>query len=488
MVRTVCQGTWLLLALCLTHVCGAVEEGTVADVSALGGEGVIARATSDALAVQRYRRGIQGILLFMESRPGLFPKEPDHVAPLLTREQREAVRALWGRLFDYYLGLDAIGRFHGRFHALGEKEQRQAAFVVAYAAFLAQYRFALDFIDRASPNPSLDTLLNEAIPHLGLPGKTYARFKFRYLNVARATEFVALKATAKVLGAARVASPLQQGMAEDSAFIWQMGRGQGHVLTGKNAIDIVKGLGFTAWLPVQTGVAEWMGDTKVWRSGRSLITAEQTHRALALLEPGDVLFERREWHLSNIGIPGFWTHMALYIGTPDQRRAFFDTPGVRDWLTRQEGEDATVDELLQRSFPEAYATLLTPFDDGHQRRVIEAISPGVTFTSFEKTAHADSLAVLRPRLDRVAKAVALVRAFGYAGRPYDYNFDFRTDAALVCSELVFKCYEKGDGSPGLCLPTELVAGRPVTPPNAVVREYGGTDAITSQFDFVLFLD
>ena len=38
MVRTVCQGTWLLLALCLTHVCGAVEEGTVADVSALGGE------------------------------------------------------------------------------------------------------------------------------------------------------------------------------------------------------------------------------------------------------------------------------------------------------------------------------------------------------------------------------------------------------------------------------------------------------------------
>lgn len=59
------------------------------------------------------------------------------------------------------------------------------------------------------------------------------------------------------------------------------------------------------------------------------------------------------------------------------------------------------------------------------------MSEGVVFTSLEHSAPADALAVLRPRLPARGKAAALVRAFGYAGRPYDYDFDFQTDAALV---------------------------------------------------------
>jgi len=31
--------------------------------------------------------------------------------------------------------------------------------------------------------------------------------------------------------------------------------------------------------------------------------------------PGDVLLERRNWFMSNIGIPGFWPHVAFFIGT-----------------------------------------------------------------------------------------------------------------------------------------------------------------------------
>jgi hypothetical protein len=53
------------------------------------------------------------------------------------------------------------------------------------------------------------------------------------------------------------------------------------------------------------------------------------------------------------------------------------------------------------------------------------------FTTLEHAAGADHVAALRPRLPAVEKAAAVLRAFGYAGRPYDFDFDFRTDAALA---------------------------------------------------------
>jgi Permuted papain-like amidase enzyme, YaeF/YiiX, C92 family len=120
---------------------------------------------------------------------------------------------------------------------------------------------------------------------------------------------------------------------------------------------------------------------------------------------------------------------------------------------------------------------------------LEAISEGVAFTTLEHAAGADHVAALRPRLPAVEKAAALLRAFGYAGRPYDFDFDFRTDAALVCSELVYKAYEPGPGRQGLRLPLVEVLGRPVLPPNDVVRvfdrEFGKP---TAQLDLVRFLD
>ena len=111
------------------------------------------------------------------------------------------------------------------------------------------------------------------------------------------------------------------------------------------------------------------------------------------------------------------------------------------------------------------------------------------FTTLEHAAGADHVAALRPRLPAVEKAAALLRAFGYAGRPYDFNFDFRTDTALVCSELVYKAYEPGPGRQGLRLPLVDVLGRPVLPPSEVARLFDaelGTPA--AQLDLVRFLD
>jgi hypothetical protein len=240
---------------------------------------------------------------------------------------------------------------------------------------------------------------------------------------------------------------------------------------------------------VQAGVAEWMGDTKVYRHGRSLISRKQIEALQPRLLPGDVLLIRHEWYLSNIGLPGFWPHAALYIGTPEERRRFFAAPDVAAWIRKQKIESGDFEELLQARSANAYAESLKPVEKDLHVRILEAISEGVSFTPLEHAIDADSVVVLRPLLPKTEKATALLRAFHYAGRPYDFNFNFATDAELVCTELVYKSYEPATDMHGLLLPMTEMLGRPVLPANEIARQfdsqYGGTNA---QFECVTFLD
>jgi hypothetical protein len=257
-------------------------------------------------------------------------------------------------------------------------------------------------------------------------------------------------------------------------------------MTLRNAAKIVRKVGFNAWLPIQTGVSEWMGDTKVYRPKKSLISPKQI--AALRIEPGDIMLQRRDWYLSNIGLPGFWPHAALYIGTPAERRAYFHDPEVEDWVKKQGEPSGDLEKLLEGTYPEAYAWT-SKEEEGHPYRVLEAISEGVTFTTLEHSAAADTMAVLRPKRSKKAKAAALYRAFHYAGRPYDFNFDFDTDAALVCTELVCKAYEPNDDSLGLTFPVDTMLGRKVVPANLIVRQFDqqfGTDQ--QQLDLIHFLD
>ena len=428
-------------------------------------------ADSPAASVLVYRDGLARVNAFAASRPALFPTTKSDAPRLLGADERDEARAAWKALFEYVLALDSIGRAHKGWWKRSGPERADGLLVTA-AAYLASYRAALDFLDMTENEPSLHVLLDEPAPDTGLPAGSFARFKFRFLNVARAAEFTALQAQRKAFPSDAYPG-LRRAIDEDSRRILGHGAGRGPVLTAKNGLKIIEAAGFAAWFPVQTGVSEWMGDTKVLRKNRSLVSKEQIEKLTAKLEPGAVLLERREWFLSNVGLPGYWPHAALYVGTPEQREAYFG---------------AGFEAELSSRVPAAYALSLTG-EHGHPFRVVEAISEGVSFTTMEHSADADAVAALRPRLSKAEKAEAVLRAFAYHGRPYDFNFDFATDAALVCTELVFKCYEPAKGRPGLRLPVERMLGRFATPANLVAKtfdaEYGKPGA---QFDFVAFLD
>jgi hypothetical protein len=440
----------------------------------------------DAKLVKLYRDGLQSTHSFCLSRPDLFPSSKLKQARLLTREQKEGVWTTWKMFLDYLLALDSLRHSHHGFLKLRGSEKVES-FLIYYSAYLTQYRYALQLLAAAGNDPALETVLNEPVPEIGLPRGTYSSLSSRFLRPEKGGAFAVLQVIYKTMRE-KVFPDLRILIAQDSKFILDFGKGKGEKMAARHAVETAQGVSFSAIFPVQSGVSEWMGDTKVYRRTTSLVTQDQIRSMLPKLEPGDILLERREWYLSNIGLPGFWPHAALYIGTPEQRKSYFEDAETMEWVRSRGQTDGSLDSLLRLRYSKAYTAGVTPYL-GHHPRILEAMSEGVTFTSLEHSAEADSVAVLRPRLSKREKAIAIYRAFHYAGRPYDFNFDFQTDSSLVCTELIYKSYEPSAGMQGLKMPVVEILGRHATPANELVKQFDSQFGTPSQqSDLIWFLD
>lgn len=431
------------------------------------------------------RKSLQDIVDYAKSRTDIFPANRVEKKLFLNREQREVVWNTWQTFMDRIMVLDEVGKKFEVVYKNTDKAQKKQAFRISYAAFLARYHYAMAFIDFLENYPAMHTLLNQKVPEIGMQKNLYKKVKFHYLNVFRGAEFARLNTLYNFYGK-ETELRFAKGMDEDIKFIWRAGRGVGTKQTLRNAFRIIQDTGFTIWFPVQKEVSEWMGDVKIIRAKRSLITHQQIKQIHTLLKPGDILLERREWYLSNIGLPGYWPHAALYIGTPEERKTYFNGEDIsQNFLDSKLG----LEQYLSKRYPDTYNSSLMKQQDGHSPRVIEAISEGVSFTTIEHSIDADSVVILRPRLSKLEKAIAIKRAFHYSGRPYDFNFDFLTDSKLVCTELIYKAYEPSSSFAGIKFPLRELIGRQVTTANDMAEMFDqnyGTPR--QQMDFVIFYD
>ena len=147
-----------------------------------------------------------------------------------------------------------------------------------------------------------------------------------------------------------------------------------------------------------------------WRASR--ITPELQSQLASLLEPGDVVITRREQAFSNLFLPGYWPHAALYIGSEAEREAFnisIDSDRARRWT----GEV----------------------------RFLEALKDGVRFRPLVETLSVDAVAVIRPRLETAEKAMAIAQAVAHEGKLYNFDFDFFRSDRLVCSEVIYRGFD-----------------------------------------------
>ncbi len=164
-----------------------------------------------------------------------------------------------------------------------------------------------------------------------------------------------------------------------------------------------------------------------------------------LLQPGDVLAVRKEYAVTNYFLPGYWPHVALYLGDAAQMR----------------GSGLAELEHVQQLWSE-----LTPGGDESTPRVLESKKDGVLIRSLESPYASDSIIVLRPKLELAEIAEALSRGLTHTGKAYDFGFDFSRADRLVCTEVVYRSF---DGVGDLRFPLVKRAGRMTLSGNDLVE-------------------
>lgn len=484
----------LLVALILST--SPVAEST--DVYDLSEAAFVETARRDLLTLHQFVGGMDDVVARVKSNSKLFSTKAKSV---YSPEEKQTLLSTWGSLFAYFSATEGLRQKYWNFikHS-PTSAQHHWGYLITHTALTALLANGLSFADATFGNTQLETLFDEHNDEYGVPRGAFAAFKLRAIHVATSTQLF----TGDNYGAFSLPLLKRQAGADDASVKWAIDEMKadskiarasllkhGIKLYLGNGKDIVLDNSASAIFPAQKTFAEWMGDTRVARIGKPLVTADDiATRAIPKLLPGDVLVARQNWFLSNIGLPGFWPHALLYTGTAaDLKTAFDADPEVLAWA-KKEGA-ATFTALLAKRFPEKWKVYSEGKDfQGHGPiRVIESISEGVSFTATEHAFGVDYLAAMRPRLSPLDKAKAIERAFKYQGRPYDFDFDFFSDASLVCTELVYKSYQPAADFKGISVELVDVAGRRTLPANEIVKRFD-TDARTDarQLDFVFFLD
>jgi hypothetical protein len=450
----------------------------------------------DAQAYTHHAQGMERLLRELEARGVPAPGKTE----ALTAEEEALLLESFAAMLDYAMALDAIRVFWEDWYRFDpsrvERRYHMRSFLLTYAAELALYEKASRFCERVVANPSAKKFLDVPHPSHDLPENSFSHFREELLGGRDQARVVAgeryLDVLAKGLGGRSEALDL------DVDWLWTACEDHLRVIEAVAPIDraeltvradaqILKRSVRRVWFPVQKETADWMGDVRVRRVGWYLIPPEQQEQAAALLRPGDIMVSRKNWYLSNVGLPGFWPHAILYLGSPDELEAWSDDPEILDWIELTTGERQSFPRFLEDHFPSAWLHYRLGHE-GEINRVIEAIGEGVVFNTMGHVS-GDYLAAVRPRLDKVAKAQAITEAFSHWGKPYDFDFDFATDHTLVCTELVWRAYRPSEGKAGLELPMARVAGRVTLPANLMVQHFAehlaGPDA---PFEFVLFID
>jgi len=165
---------------------------------------------------------------------------------------------------------------------------------------------------------------------------------------------------------------------------------------------------------VFAAVAEGVGRTasELYEANNKKVTDDVRSSITPHLQPGDVIITRHAIALTNLFMPGFWPHAALYVGPRAERDP--------------------------------------------EKCVIEARKDGVLFRPLRDTLSVDYFVVIRPKLSEESIQQAIDRAFTHEGKMYNFDFDFFNSDRLVCTELVYRSY---DGLDGLTFPLTDRAGR-----------------------------
>jgi hypothetical protein len=142
------------------------------------------------------------------------------------------------------------------------------------------------------------------------------------------------------------------------------------------------------------------------------VTPEICSQLAHILKPGDVIITRHDLVASNLFLPGYWPHSALYIGSEEER----DALGIK------------LDDAIKKRW-------------SGKIRTLEAQKDGVLFRPLNETLKVDELVIIRPDLNSSELAEGLERVCQHEGKGYNFDFDFFSSNRLVCTEVIYRAFD-----------------------------------------------
>lgn len=160
----------------------------------------------------------------------------------------------------------------------------------------------------------------------------------------------------------------------------------------------------------------FISDRLKWRDGYLNGNIEVLNSIKANLKPLDLIYEKRNFTLSNYTIPGHWGHVAVWLGTKE--------------------------ELIQLGVwdKDYFEPFRQAVEEG--KNIIEIRKKGMNFVSLEDFVNLDEIAVMRITNAIEKREEIFSNISDEMDATYDFAFNAQTPDKLTCSEMI--AYSYGD--------------------------------------------
>lgn len=229
---------------------------------------------------------------------------------------------------------------------------------------------------------------------------------------------------------------------------------------------------YIAIFPVQKYIMVSISRIEFTKRKEKFITDADLKEIRTCLEPGDILLKRNDWQATNLGISGFWTHTGLFIGNIEEMDKYFSE------IEELKGKNFS--DMLKELNLEAYNRLLNE----SELSVIESIEEGVVIKPISNIAKVDYFSAVRPKVSKEEKMKAIIKAYGFLGRPYDFFINIDSNDAFICTSLITKSFQNS-----INFQIEEKLGKRVVLPNSIAKKFAQERKNKNrELDFVLFYD
>jgi hypothetical protein len=408
----------------------------------------------------------------------------------LTLDEREELMSLWSEFLFVLIESEKITETHKYFNNISyllNQENHTKSFVIAYSLYLKKYELFYKIISKVAGNMYITKILNEDNKIFGNKNsydKMVSHFFYSDLVLKRSLGglyLVFLGHNNRDIGYGENYLLLKKQAMQSNKYLFNNFNKSLLSVAKIARVNIERSL-FDLWFPIQKNSASLMGNLYLSSRNSKLITVDQIQEMKKFMQTGDIVIERKNWFVSNLGIPGFWPHSALYLGEITEADQYFSE------VFPYAGYE-NFSKLVEIKYPEIYKKYITKDEKGFAYAVIEGRAPGIILQSLEKSADVDYVGVMRPRLAKLDKLKAILRAFDNYDKPYDYNFDFETRDEFVCSELIYDAYLPANNKKGLHLDLKQISGRKIfSPTDFVAKLKTEKYKENRELDFIYFIN